>query len=169
MRRTLAFLVALAMSSWEGTGGCHQSNYIFDILVILFCVLNMTCIYLLFFRFMRGIKDQNCKDDEVLEIRVHYGSKLTFLCPTPVMVPDTVQQDLSKEALYENLWIVYDKWRFDTCTVPNTPKPLLLCDNPKSLKYFTFYFNMYSASKRLDFPHEKYYYFFCKYVFIFFI
>ena len=118
---------------------------------------------------MRGTKDQNCKDDEVLEIRVTVGSKLSFICPTPVMVLDTMQHDVAKEELYENLWIAYDKRDFDTCTVSNTSKYLLSCNNPDILNYYTVYFNIYSASNRLEFPEEKYYYFFCKYVLIFFM
>ena len=95
---------------------------------------------------------------------------MAVLCPTKVMVVDTMEHENPQDSLYENLWIIHDKDSFDNCEIPlNDSRKLLTCNDPHSLKYKTIVFNLYSASNtQVAFAKEKYYYFLCKFAVFFF-
>lgn len=98
-------------------------------------------------------------------------SKISVVCPTPVTITTEMKYNPQKEHLYENIWVV-DKKSYDKCKV-NLHRPgnrlLLRCDSPTSLKYYTFVFQMYSATLNgLEFKPGKTYYIICEYYYTLF-
>jgi len=80
------------------------------------------------------------------------------------MIPKAIEGSIRLEELYENLWIV-DKQDYDTCAV-NTSKygnrnPLMKCDTPLQLRYFSITFQRFSAvgADGLEFEPGKEYFF----------
>lgn len=78
------------------------------------------------------------------------------------MIPTPVHGSISKEELYENLWMV-DKPAYDACTVDTSKvghKLLLRCSRPLQLQYLSIAFRRFSAEVNgLVFLPGKDYYF----------
>ena len=89
-------------------------------------------------------------------------SKILLVCPNPATVPILQHDNVPKESLYENIWMV-DKEGYETCTVDTSRKHnrlLKVCDKPLELTYLEIVLQLFSATLNgLEFIPGREYYF----------
>ena len=128
------------------------------LLVIFIIVPNTSFVWFLFNRF---------KDSTTLN--VVSLSKILLVCPNPATVPVLQHNNIPKESLFENIWMV-DKKGYETCTADTSrsgTRLLKTCDKPLDLKYLQIVFQFYSATPSgLEFVPGKEYYFISKILFL---
>lgn len=87
---------------------------------------------------------------------------VNIVCPNEMTVNDWLGSQLP-ERLYENMWLV-DKHGYDNCMVnekgdPKFNKRILLCDDPKKIKYKTFQLhNRFNTEEPMFAPGYHYYF-----------
>ena len=90
---------------------------------------------------------------------------MNIVCPNHVTVNNWLDNaGLSSPTLQENMWLV-DKDGYEKCKVNGDPKfnkLVLLCNEPRKLKYRAFLFNPRINSEEPKFATGQHYYFLCK-------
>lgn len=87
-------------------------------------------------------------------------SKVHIVCPNPTTVMKRVKDSVSKDELYQNLWIVSrDSYKRCNTDYNHGDRNLFRCISPLTLKYYTLVFQRYSAVYDQVFIPGKEYYF----------
>ena len=87
-------------------------------------------------------------------------SKIHIVCPNPTTIMKKAQNNIDKDNLYQNLWIV-SRESYDHCNTDYAQgsRLLLRCVTPLMLKYYTLVFQRYSAvSSQVFIPGKEYYF-----------
>jgi len=91
------------------------------------------------------------------------NSRLPIVCPNPSTYLNDMENPISNNQRYENVWYV-DKESFQACKV-GSPKEneinfvWLSCDNPSVLRFDVLVFQSFSAHSKLSFPPGTVHYF----------
>ena len=92
---------------------------------------------------------------------------MNVVCPNQVTINNWMTDaGISSPTLMENMWLV-DKQGYDKCIVneegdPKTNKQILMCDNPRKIKFKPFVFHPRFNMDEPRFAPGHHYYFICK-------
>ena len=92
-------------------------------------------------------------------------SRLYIVCPNPTTIMKKVKANMSRDKLYQNLWIV-SRESYERCNTDFTLGSRLLfrCSYPLTLRYHLLVFQKYRAQSSPHFIPGKEYYFIGMYV-----
>ena len=123
--------------------------------------------YLFRFRKLQESTDTNITKEYYINVLPYNG--MNVVCPNHATVNTWLSEDaLSMTTKVENMWMV-DKEGYDECMVngkgdPKINKLILVCDDPKKLKYKMFGFHPRYNREEPKFAIGQHYYFICKFI-----